>query len=57
VIFNEDEPFDGNLDRLKDDLPHDSPDELSDLLTSLEQSNILVIQLIPRMRNIYNSYW
>jgi hypothetical protein len=31
----------GNLDRLKDYLPHDSLDELSDLLTPLEQSNIL----------------
>jgi hypothetical protein len=39
VIFNEDETFDGNLDHLKDDLLHVSLDELSDLLTRLEQSN------------------
>jgi hypothetical protein len=37
--FNEDGLFDGNLDRFKDH--HVSLDELSGLLTRLEQSNIL----------------
>jgi hypothetical protein len=39
VTFNEDELFDGNLDHLRDDLCHVKLDELSDLLTRLDQSN------------------
>jgi hypothetical protein len=39
VTFNEDELFDGNLDRLKHDLLHVSLDELSYLLTRLDQSS------------------
>ena len=36
VIFNEDEVFDGNLDRLRDDCLHIDLEELSQLLTSLD---------------------
>ena len=38
VIFNEREFFDGNLDHLRDDCLHISPNELSQLLTSLDPS-------------------